>query len=158
MNKLLSITAILLLCSVSFAQQFPTNTIELYANDAPIAMNGWQIYHETSNFRIEYNREDCDPSSGLDQEVIHFRFTNLSSNDIVLDWQLDLYYDGECKTCGVGEYLRNVTIPANQVIETDCENGPNAQYRLFSKFIDPAYSGGARLTAFQLNNLSLTTN
>lgn len=160
MSKLLSLAAFIVLVSQSLtAQQFATSAVALVSNDEPIAMNGWQVYHETPEFRIEYNRVDCDPSVGVDFEAIHFRFINLTSNDITLNWHIDLYYNDDCKTCGGdSEYSRNLVIPANQTVETDCESGVNAGYRLFSKYNDPVYDRGDLLTSFQLSNLTMTSN
>lgn len=156
MSKLLTTLACALLgITPIYAQQYSTNKVELYQNDAPIPMADWQVYHQTPEFKIEYVKADCDPSSGLDFEAVHMRFTNLTNQDIKLSWHIDLDYDGACKTCGSNEYLRTLEIPANQTISTGCESDDNRKYRLFSKFIDQVYSKGAHLTAFKLSDLEL---
>lgn len=150
MRKLLTLTA-LLLFNLAFSQEtIATHSVSI-DKDNPIT--DWTTYVQNERIRIEYTLVSCYPNSGLDFETILLRFTNLTSQDLEIDWHIDLFYDGTCRTCGVGEYERTMPLSAHGVLEGSCDNLSNKKLELFSKFIDPAYTKGAQLTSFQLNNL-----
>ena len=152
MKALLIICAVML-SGISYSQEsIITPSIPVSKN---IDVASWAIYVETSDVRIEYVKVDCDPSLGMDFEGILLRFTNLTSNEIQLNWHLDLYYDATCRTCGFDEYDRSLTLAPNQVKEGDCDVKTNHTLDLFVKFTDAAYSKGAELTSFVLNDLTL---
>jgi hypothetical protein len=144
----------LLLCAwYSHAQQLvSTNSIPVSKN---IDVLEWQVYVETAEFKIEYRKSDCYPNSGLDFQSILLRYTNLTGGSISLSWHIDLDYDGSCKTCGLDEYDRTMTLEPNEVKEGNCIDKSNYKLDLFSKFIDPAYMNGAELTQFKLSSLTL---
>lgn len=142
-----------MLSGISLAQEAVTTpTISVSKN---IDASDWTTYVETSSVKIEYVKVNCDPNSGLDHQAIMLRFTNLTSSEVNLDWHLDLHYDGTCRTCGIDEYDRSLTLAANQVQEGDCNTKTNRTLDLFVKFTDVAYSKGEELTSFSLNNMSI---
>ena len=151
--KKLVIFSILLLTGVCNAQEtISTSSIPVSKN---IDASSWQVYVETEEFKIEYMKSDCFPTSGLDFQAILLRYTNLTGNSIELSWHIDLDYDGSCKTCGSDEYNRSMTLAPNEIKEGNCVDKSNMKLDLFSKFIDPAYSKGAQLTSFKLGSLTL---
>ena len=129
-----------------------TNVVPVSKN---IDASTWQTYVETPDFKIEYRKVDCDPNSGMDFRGIMLRFTNLTTNALSLNWHLDLEYDGSCRTCGIAEYDRSLTLAPNEVREGDCNTKTNRTLDLFVKFIDAAYSKGAELTSFTLNEMTV---
>lgn len=153
MKALLLLACFIVLCDVVHGQESVTTTAVPVSKN--IDASSWQIYVETADFRIEYIKVDCDPSSGMDFQSILLRFTNLTSNQLELDWHLDLDFDGTCRTCGIGEYDRSVTLSPNEIQEGDCDTKTNRTLDLFVKFIDAAYSKGAELTSFKLNDLTV---
>jgi hypothetical protein len=120
-----------------------------------IDVSNWETYLETADLKIEYIKVDCDPNAGMDFQGILLRFTNLTSNQLELNWHLDLHYDGTCRTCGFNEYDRTLTLAQNETQEGDCNVKTNNTLDLFVKFTDAAYSKGAELTSFTLNNLTV---
>jgi hypothetical protein len=152
MKMLLALIAVSL-CGMSFAQQeVPTTTVPISKN---VPTSTWYTYLETSELKIEYSLEDCFPNSGLDFQTVVLRFTNLTGESMELSWHIDLDFDGSCKTCGSGEYDRTMTLEPNEVAEGSCDNESGMRLELFSKFIDPAYTKGAQLTAFKLSTLEV---
>jgi len=147
------LTCLILLCGVSYSQELVTTTAVPVSKN--IDASTWQTYVETASFKIEYIKVNCDPNSGMDFQGIMFRFTNLTSSQLELNWHLDLFYDGSCRTCGVDEYDRSVSLSPNEVKEGDCDVNTNRTLDLFVKFTDAAYSKGAELTSFTLNDMNM---
>ncbi len=151
MSKLFSCLGGIIFCIGTLsAQQYTTTSVSISKN---IALAEWETYISTPDFKIEYKKADCDPAIGYDFEAIMMRFTNNTGSDLMLAWHIDLFYDGVCRTCGYDEYDRMVFVPANQVVETSCDNDQYMDLRPFSRFNDAQYERGANLTSFQLSNL-----
>lgn len=117
----------------------------------------WISYIKNDKISIEYKYIECNPSIGYDSEFIVFKITNLSAGNITLNWNMNLYYNGVCKTCDyLDEYGYSLTIPKGQDIEGDCTLESIHQVKIFSKFIDSQAKNTALLTAFEFGNLTLT--
>lgn len=152
MKTLLAICAILL-GGISLAQESViTPKISVSKN---IDASDWATYVETSDVKIEYVKVNCDPNTGMDFDGIMLRFTNLTSNELILTWHIDLDYDGICRTCSYDEYDRSLTLAPNEIKEGDCNVKTDHTLDLFVKFTDAAYSKGSELTAFHINNLTV---
>ncbi len=118
----------------------------------------WVTYVSTSDFIIEYRFDNCDPSQGFDFEGVIFKITNLTTQKIAFSWHKLLYYAGSCRTCDYPEeYSFTISVEANSSVEGDCDPNSGYNLKLFSKFIDQAYSQGDQLTTFQLGNLTTLT-
>jgi len=142
-----------MLTGISLAQESVTTpTIPVSKN---IDASNWATYVESAKVKVEYVKVNCDPNSGMDFEGIMLRFTNLTANEVNLEWHLELYYDATCRTCGFDEYDRSLTLAPNEVKEGDCNVKTNATLDLFVKFTDAAYSKGAVLTSFALSDLTV---
>jgi hypothetical protein len=141
----------------SFSQtQFTTNVAS--ANEKGIINpTTWQLYFSDGGVEVNYKFQDCDYNSGLDEQNVLLKFTNTTSNTLELKWNIELYYDGVCKTCGnTTEYSRELTIEPGQSLEGVCARETDMRLKIFSKFIDPNYTRGARLSGFQLNSLIIS--
>ena len=116
----------------------------------------WVSYVDNQEFSIEYKFIDCDPEMGYDFQTAIFRITNKTNQKLDLSWHIDIYREGICKTCDYDfEYSRSIILDPNQVIEGDCVRNSNIQLKVFSQFNDANYTTGAKLSGFQLNNLSV---
>lgn len=121
--------------------------------------NTWQSYLENETIRIEYKFADCDPSKGLDNESVLLRITNLSQNKVEISWLHELSYDGVCRTCEYEEeYTYSFALGAGEILEGECEYTSDKRLRIFSKFIDAAYSKGEHLSSFRLGDLTLNVH
>lgn len=115
-------------------------------------------YAENQEVKLELKRTDCQLNSGLDKQYFLVRITNKTQNDVSVNWEMDLFYNGDCKTCGIGEYQWQIDLAPQGVAEGDCANGSENKLRMFSKFIDANYSSNDELTGFQFKNLTVETN
>lgn len=115
----------------------------------------WTTYVSNQDFTIEYKRTDCDLDSGLDKQYFFIRITNKTESEINLRWEMDMFYNGDCKTCGIDEYKRHYSLNANESVVGECAIGADNRLRLFSKFIDAHYTNTSELTGFQFSNLIL---
>ncbi len=150
MKAFLTIFIFIVSMNLFAQQQISTNLISVSVSHP----TNWVTYVSNSDFIIEYRFVNCDPSRGMDFEGVIFRITNLSQNKIAFSWHKLLYYAGDCRTCNYPEeYSLSISVPANSSIEGDCEPDSGYDLKLFSKFIDQAYSKGDQLTSFQLGNL-----
>lgn len=136
------------------AQQTYTSELINIKNGKPA---DWISYMDQEDFKIEYRFSDCDPSSGLDNESVLFKFTNKTQGTLVLSWHLNLSYDEVCRTCDYPEeYGYEMNLEPNQILEGDCTTEGNYRLKVFSRFIDPVYSKGAQLTDFKLADFTVT--
>ena len=138
-----------LVLSLSTFAQISTN----YVPVADISTFDWVTYLDNQECRIEYKRTDCNENSGLDQQYIFLRFTNKTQNQLNLNWEMDLFYNGGCKTCSVDEYQWQYILEPSESVEGECAIGAENKLRLFSKFIDANYSNNSELTGFKFSNL-----
>ena len=56
--------------------------------------NAWETYFANDTIKIEYSYQNCDFSSTAKQEVIVFKFTNLISQNISLNYKADIWFNG----------------------------------------------------------------
>lgn len=122
---------------------------------AEISSFNWETYVDNPDYSIEYKRTDCRVNSGLDKQYFLIKITNKTQSEISLSWDMELFYNGDCKTCGIDEYDWGYTIAPLASVEGECAVGADNKLRLFSKFIDANYSSDAELTGFQFSNLQL---
>lgn len=153
MNKLLTIYVFLFWGSIVFSQEFATDSIVVSTSHS----EDWTVYVNELDFQIEYKFVQCDPSMGYDKEMVIFRFTNTTGNEITLNWHMEMYRGKECTTCPYpDEYTYEISVRPNSTIEGDCSIYGNNQMRVFSHFIDANYTGNAQpLAAFRFAHLTL---
>jgi hypothetical protein len=151
MNKLLTLLAIIL-CSYVFSQvQYSTDSVTISQNKP----TDWELYIYNEDFKIEYKFVDCDPDMGYDFETVILRITNETNQKLEFSWHIDIYREGTCRTCDYeDEYRRTIVVAGDEVIEGDCVRNSNIELKVFSQFNDVLYSKGAKLTGFQLSDLS----
>lgn len=126
-----------------------------------ISAQNWETYKDTAGVKIEYKKVHCSMNAGFDEERVIFKITNNSNQEITLDWDFHLYFNGVCRTCNStsGEYAKTLTLQAGQSAEGDCSRVPDNRLQVFSKFEDPSYNNPDKqeLTRFEFANLLITT-
>lgn len=140
-----------LIISMSAFSQISTN----HVSTAEINHFNWTTYVDNQSFTIEFKRTDCDLDSGLDKQYFFVRITNKTQTQINLNWEMDMFYNDDCKTCGIDEYKRHYSLDPLESVEGECAIGADNKFRLFSKFIDAHYTNTSELTGFQFSNLIL---
>jgi hypothetical protein len=118
----------------------------------------WETYFENDTVKIEYTYQNCEYTEQFNNEFLIVKISNLTNNELIIEWKEELWYDDDCINCesGSDEFNKTVTIPENTTIEGDCLT-PNA-LRIFSKFTEyltdmPGINKITILTDFQLENL-----
>ena len=156
MIKLFSAGMFILFFSIiSFSQTEPLQTSNLVLKEN--VSTSFQTYFSNNSLSVEYAVQECDPRHGYDAEYVLLRFTNKTKKQIDLSWYMDKYYNEVCNSCKYpDEYYFELSLGANEVLEGTCDIECDFRLKIFSKFIDPQYTGRkARLTSFQLNQLQL---
>ena len=152
MNYILCLTSVLL--GFFATAQVSTN----YVETSTLNTFDWTTYAESPEVKVEVKRTDCYVNSGLNSQYFLIRLTNKTTDHVSVSWNMELFYNNDCKTCGVGEYLWQIDLAPNASVSGDCQIGSEHKLRLFSKFIDANYSGTDELTGFHFRNLILQPN
>ena len=84
----------------------------------------YEVIAEGQDFKVEKTKLLCTTNLGYEYVYVALKFTNLSQEDIVLDFIYEMWYSGECSNCEFTDLgiERSISIPANSVIEGDCNN------------------------------------
>ena len=128
----------------------------LFVNTVFSQSDNWEEYYSDNQIKIEYNYMICDFSSTASQELIVFRFTNLNENNITLNYETQLWYDGkEINTeHNSDEFRKTINLENNEIITTNCENQWK-EYSIFSAFVHNETSERyVSLTKFELTNIT----
>ena len=127
-----------------------------YIPTVDITNNNWITYVDHQEFKIEYKRTDCDQNfSGFDQQYFFVKISNKTQSEININWDMELFYNDVCRTCGVDEYQWHYKLNPLESVEGECTIGAENELRLFSKFIDVNYTNTSELTGFKFSNLFL---
>ena len=119
--------------------------------------NQWQEYYIDNQIKIEYRDIVCDFSSTADQEMIVFKFTNLTNIDITLDYETIIWHDNTKVNTEQNqeEFRKTIRLSADQTIEINCEEQLK-QFAIFSGFIHNETSERyVSLTKFELTNINI---
>ena len=113
------------------------------------------LLYEDSSISISYNKANCYPKIGFDQEVLILTFQNVSDQNLKLSWHSILCYNGVCKSCDYpDEYTFQLELGANTIQTGNCDDF-DQRLVVFSKFIDSGYKGKAQLTNIGIENLKI---
>ena len=128
----------------------------LFVNSLFSQSNNWELYYSDNEIKIEYNYMICDFSSTASQEIVIFRFTNLSENKITLNYETQIWHDGkEINTeQNADEFRKTINLNNNEIITTNCENKWK-EYSVFSAFVhNETNEKYISLTKFELINIT----
>ena len=128
----------------------------LFVNTVFSQSDNWEEYYSDNQIKIEYNYIICDFSSTASQELIVFRFTNLNENNISLNYETQLWYDGkEINTeHNSDEFRKTINLKNNEIITTNCKNQWK-EYSIFSAFVhNETNERYVSLTKFELINIT----
>ncbi|MFC1734062.1 hypothetical protein ACFL6I_27475 [candidate division KSB1 bacterium] len=116
--------------------------------------NNWQLYQETDLLQIYSKMIRCDlPDEGIRREMVILKFVNRTNQTVNLEWDMQLFYNGNCRTCNIegDAYHYKLSLNPNAILEGDCSS--EKELLLFSKFVlDKEMKG---LTNFELANLKI---
>ena len=128
-----------------------------FKNSAISQSENWKEYYANDHARIEYKTVICDFSSTATQEMIIFKYTNLSISSITITYTTNISHkNSEINTeQNLEEFRKTIKIPQGKTIETNCESRWN-EYNIFRGFFEN--NTGERyiyLTEFSLENLKI---
>ena len=128
----------------------------LFVNSLFSQSNNWELYYSDNNITIEYNYMICNFSSTASQEIVVLKFTNLSENNITLNYETQIWHDDkEINTeQNSDEFRKTISIENNEIITTNCDNKWK-EYAIFSAFVHNETSEKyVSLTKFELTNIT----
>ena len=122
------------------------------------ATEEWQEYTTIGDVRIEFKRKRCTPNNGREENLILFRYTNLSNDVKTISWVVKIWRNDVCVNCNSitnPEYAHSITLQPNQILEADGNSKSDKSMYIFDNFIKliPGMQE-QRLTNFELTDLN----
>ena len=117
----------------------------------------WKEYYSNTEARIDYKTTICDFSSTASQEIIVFRYTNLSNSDLIITYTSKVSYKDSQENTeqNLDEFRKTIKISEGEIIETNCESNWN-EYNIFRGFVENKTGETyIYLTEFNLENLKI---
>ena len=118
----------------------------------------WKTYFKNDTVKIEYAYQVCDFSSTASQELVIFKFTNLSSQKILLSYKANIWNNDICINCEQKSEESRYTIQvlSNETIITKCDNDWK-KFAIFSAFITNNKEAKRynSLTKFELTEINI---
>ena len=130
----------------------------LFVNSLFSQSNNWELYYDDDRIKIEYNYMICDFSSTASKEMIIFRFTNLSEEEITLNYETEIWHDSiKINTeQNADEFRKTINLNSKQIITANCENKWK-EHAVFSAFAHNETSEKhVSLTKFELTNITIS--
>ena len=131
----------------------------LFTNSLFSQSSNWELYYDDDNkIKIEYNYMICDFSSTASKEMIIFRFTNLSEEEITLNYETEIWYDSVKINTeqNADEFRKTINLNSKQIITINCENQWK-EHAIFSAFVHNETSEKyVSLTKFELTNITIS--
>ena len=130
----------------------------LFVNSLFSQSNNWELYYSDDKIKIEYNYMICDFSSTASKEIIVFKFTNLSEEEITLNYETEIWYDNKKINTeqNEDEFRKTINLNSNQIITTNCENQWK-EHAIFSAFVyNETSEKYVSLTKFELTNINIS--
>ena len=128
----------------------------LLSNNLFSQSNNWQEYLVNDILKIEYSYQTCEFSSTASQELVVFKISNLSNDNINLKFSTKIWnYGKEVETeLNPEEFRRRIRLKANEVFISDCDIH-NKEYTIFSGFVhNTTMERYPTLTKFELINIT----
>lgn len=156
-NLLLSAIFVFTALFVSATSHSPTKSIIPQGNIEPT--EEWQEYTTIADVRIEFKRQLCIPKNDREQNLILFRYTNLSNDVKTVSWVVKIWRNDVCANCNSitnAEHAHTLTLEPNQIIEGDGSSKSDKTVYIFDNFtkLVPGMQD-QRLTNFELINLNV---
>ena len=129
----------------------------LFSNTVFSQSNNWEESYSDNNIKIEFSYQICDFSSTASQELLVFRFTNLTNSNLTLDYTAKLWNNSvEVNTeLNQDEFRKTIRLEANETLSSSCENNDMKQFTIFSSFLhNTTGEKYVTLTKFELTNIT----
>ena len=117
----------------------------------------WQLDREVDGIQIYAKRVEChDHMNGIFKEFVMLKFVNTTSQNLRLNWEMELWYDGKCLTCGLAsqEYHYSLDLEAGSSLEGSCDKQSPREVKLHLRLLN--YAHVPKLTQYNLANLQVS--
>lgn len=115
----------------------------------------WSTYQETDQIKIEYSENECSPAGNdITAKFYVFKVTNKTANEISVSWNLQAYFNDQCRTCNNPEYNFTFVVSANGFVQGTCGVSANPALNIFKEWINNRHiKNNEKLTKFELINI-----
>lgn len=119
----------------------------------------WTEYSTVDGVKIEYKMTRCETKEMRAQNLLLFRFTNTTDQELNVSWVTKIFRNEQCANCerlDDDEYAHAIVLAPNQVLEADGTSKADKAVYIFGNFVHlvPGMSDQT-LTNFELVNLSV---
>jgi len=126
-------------------------------NSKEIKNTDWKLLTEKNGVKIYFKYENCsDEVNDIHQENVVLKVVNTTIQNIIVEWDSELWYNDNCRTCNMknGENHNKIQLNASETKIGSCEKRHQLrELVIFSKFTK--YENKVKLTKFQLNNVTV---
>lgn len=119
----------------------------------------WTEYKTVDGVKIEYKMKECMSDKMRASNLLLFRYTNTTDQELTISWVTKVFRNGECVNCSSldsPEHAFSLTIPAAGLIEGDGSSLNDRELYIFGNFVKlvPGMTD-QRLTNFELIDLKV---
>lgn len=136
MKKLL-LSGFLLFSVVGMAiEEIPTPTVVLI--DGLEMPADWTEYKTVDGVKIEYKMKQCESQTMRAQNLLLFKFTNTTGEELNVSWVTKIFRNDQCANCerlDDDEYAHEITLAPNEVLEGDGTTKADKSVYIFGNFI-----------------------
>lgn len=118
-------------------QEFPTPTT-LLSLDLEMP-DEWTEYKTIDGIKIEYKMKRCETEKMRAQNLLLFKFTNTTDQELTISWVTKEFRNGECWNCEQmygGDYDHSITLAAGETMEGDGTSKENKEVYIFGNYIN----------------------
>lgn len=116
------------------------------------------VYQDQEGVRITYTKQQKSINQDEVMEYVILKIENKNAYGVKLSWKLDIWYNGNCRTCDKPAptgYEFTLNLKPGEIISGDI-NKDDLMLKIWSKTIKPARDG--ELTRFEFTNLQISKN
>ena len=117
----------------------------------------WNLYTDFNGIQIYFKNAECnDEKNGLYQELVLLKFINTTKENLTIEWDNELWYDGKCWTCDNESKEENhftLKLKAGESIEGECGMDKSRILQIFKRYTN--HDDVPVLSNFELKNISV---
>lgn len=116
------------------------------------------LYKEQDGIRITYTKQQKQVNDSEIMEYLILKIHNTNAYGVKLSWKLDIWYNGQCRTCdkpSPSGYEFQLDLKPGETVVGDI-NKDDLMLKIWSKTIKPQREG--ELTKFDFTNFVVSKN
>jgi hypothetical protein len=107
---------------------------------------------ESNGIKISTKQINCTiPAQGYESDLIQLTIENETNSVKTVTYSFELYYDGECATCGHEEYTYTQILQPKEILVGECLDRTHFGLTIFHHM--PAHLTKTTLTDFNIKNV-----